>query len=223
VLYRTQLFKPDDIENVKKVQAGYKVQTLSAFLGKPAPPAPPSVDFVKPLSADQERTSLEFFNLLNFVLRFCPTHPSEKELLARFGKLGIGAGKHFDAERLSPGNRQAVEGGIADAWQALADFKEKEHETGKIVSGDVAGSRAYLKANYLYRMAAAVLGIYGNSKEEAMYPTYWVDSAGQKPDGANHRYTLRFAPGRLLPVNAFWSLTRYELPASLLYANALNR
>src|SRR5262245_63650934 len=29
VLYRTQLFKPEDIENVKKVQAGYKVQTLS--------------------------------------------------------------------------------------------------------------------------------------------------------------------------------------------------
>ena len=31
VLYRTQLFKPDDIDNVKKIQAGYKVQTLSEF------------------------------------------------------------------------------------------------------------------------------------------------------------------------------------------------
>ena len=31
-LYRTQLFNPGDIDNVKKVQAGYKVQTLSAFL-----------------------------------------------------------------------------------------------------------------------------------------------------------------------------------------------
>ena len=41
VLYRTQLFSPDDIENVKRIQAGYKVQPLSAFLGKPAPsPAP---------------------------------------------------------------------------------------------------------------------------------------------------------------------------------------
>src|ERR1700704_5722336 len=29
--YRTQLFDPGDIENVKKVQAGYKVQPLSAF------------------------------------------------------------------------------------------------------------------------------------------------------------------------------------------------
>ena len=32
-LYRTQLFDPADIDNVKKVQAGYKAQTLSAFLG----------------------------------------------------------------------------------------------------------------------------------------------------------------------------------------------
>jgi hypothetical protein len=71
-------------------------------------------------------------------------------------------------------------------------------------------------------MAAAVLGIYGNSKLEAMYPAYAVDDAKQKLDGSN-RYTLRFAPGQLPPVNAFWSLTMYELPASLLVANPLNR
>ena len=40
VLYRTQLFNPDDLDNVKKIQAGYKAQPLSAFLGQPAPPAP---------------------------------------------------------------------------------------------------------------------------------------------------------------------------------------
>ena len=63
---------------------------------------------------------------------------------------------------------------------------------------------AFLKNNYLYRMTAAVLGIYGNTKEEAMYPAYYVDADGKKLDGAN-RYTLRFAPGQLPPVNSFWS------------------
>ena len=51
---------------------------------------------------------------------------------------------------------------------------------------------------------------------------YAVDADGQKLDGAN-RYTLHFAPGQLPPVNAFWSLTMYELPASLLVANPINR
>ena len=37
VIYRTQLFDPNDIDNVKKIQAEYKVQPLSQFLGKPAP------------------------------------------------------------------------------------------------------------------------------------------------------------------------------------------
>ena len=91
-----------------------------------------------------------------------------------------------------------------------------------MTSGDVFGTREYLKNNYLYRMAAAAIGIYGNSKQEAMYPVYRVDADGQKLDGAN-RYTLHFAPGKLPPVNAFWSLTMYELPESLLVANPINR
>ena len=39
--YRTQLFRPDDLDNVKKVQAGYKAEPLSAFLGQPTPAAGP--------------------------------------------------------------------------------------------------------------------------------------------------------------------------------------
>ena len=92
----------------------------------------------------------------------------------------------------------------------------------EITSGDTFGTREYLKNNYLYRMAAAVLGIYGNSKQEAMYPVYTVDDHGKNLDGSG-RYTLRFAAGELPPVDAFWSLTMYQLPESLLVANPLNR
>ena len=45
-------------------------------------------------------------------------------------------------------------------------------------------------------MAGAALGIYGNSKEEAMYPVLAVDSKGEKLNGAN-RYTLHFPEGAL--------------------------
>jgi hypothetical protein len=219
--YRTQLFNPGDLDNVKKVQAGYKAQTLSAFLGTATPKAAPAIDFIKPLTPAQEKTSLQFFNVLNFVLGFCPTNPSETELMARFAKIGVGPGQIFDPGKLSPELKEAIEQGMADAWADFAGLK-KEFDEGKLTSGDVFGTREYLKNNYLFRMGAAVLGIYGNSKLEAMYPTYYVDEAKRKLDGAN-RYTLRFAPGQLPPVNAFWSLTMYEEPASLLVANPINR
>ena len=219
--YRTQLLNPGDIENVKKAQAGYKVQPLSAFLGQPAAKAAPGIDFIKPLTPAEEKTSPQFFNILNFVLQFCPTVPSEKALMTRFAKIGVGAGKTFDASKLSPEMTTAIEQGMADAWAALAGLK-KDVEEGKLSSGDVFGTRQYLKGNYLYRMGAAALGIYGNSKQEAMYPAYYVDATKQKLDGAN-RYTLRFAPGQLPPVNAFWSLTMYDEPQSLLVANPINR
>jgi hypothetical protein len=219
--FRTQLFNPADLDNVKKVQAGYNAQPLSQFLGKSAPPAAPKIDFIKPLTPDQERTSPEFFNILNFVLQLCPTNPSEKDLMAQFAKIGVGAGKTFDPSKLSPETKAAIEQGIADAWAGFGGLV-KQFDAGKVTSGDTFGTREYLKNNYLYRMGAAVMGIFGNSKQEAMYPVYGVDADGKKLNGAN-RYTLHFAPGQFPPVNAFWSLTMYELPASLLVANSINR
>jgi hypothetical protein len=220
-IYRVQLFEPNDIDNVKKVQAGFKVQPLSSFLGTPAPKPAPAIDFIKPLTPETQKTSLEFFNILNFVLGYCPTDPSEVELMQRFAKIGVGGGKTFDPSKLSPEMTKAIEEGRADALTEFAALLRKFDE-GKVTSAEVFGTREYLKNNYLYRMGAAVLGIYGNSKEDAVYPVYFVDEANQKLSGAN-KYALRFAPDQLPPVNAFWSLTMYELPRSLLVANPINR
>lgn len=221
-VYRTQLFDPSDLENVKKIQSGYKAEPLSAYLSKSTPKAAPAINFVKPLTPTEVKSSLEVFSQLNFLLQFCPTVLSEKALMSRFAKIGIGAGKAFDESKLSPELKKALEDGIADAWAEFGLLQKGEIASGKVTSGDLFGTRAYLKNNYLYRMTAAVLGIYGNSKAEAMYPFYMADSKGEKLDGAN-RYTIRFASNQLPPVNAFWSLTMYEMPQSLLVANPLNR
>ena len=52
--YRTQLFNPADMPNVVKVQAGYKVQPLSAYLKQPAPPAAPAINFPTDRQGDGE-------------------------------------------------------------------------------------------------------------------------------------------------------------------------
>jgi hypothetical protein len=222
ILIRTQLFAPADIEQVKKIQAGYKVEPLSRFVEALAPTSAPAIDFPRPPGAEEERTSLEFFNVLNFVLQFCPIHPSEQALRARFATLGIREGQPFDAASLAPGMRQAVQEGVTDAWKMYEETEEKKAQ-GEFGNQDLFGTREYLKNNYAYRMTAAVDGIYGNSKEEAAYMGWLTDAAGQRLDGSTGQYTVTFAPDQLPPVNAFWSVTMYRLPARLLVANPLNR
>ena len=221
VLYRTQLLSPGDLDNVKKIQAGYTVQPLSAFLNQPAPAAAPA-DFIAPLSRDEQKTSPKFFENLNYVLTFAPTMDSEKDLRARFAKLGIGADGDFNADKLSPETRAAVQDGMKDAWAQFDTLKSTKLDTGQVTSGDLFGTKEFLNGNYLYRMAGAVLGIWGNSKQEAMYPMLAVDSTGAPLTG-EHNYTVHFPAGQLPPVNAFWSLTMYKMPESLLSANPINR
>src|SRR6185437_2702097 len=118
------------------------------------------------------------------VLQFCPTHDSETELTARFHKLGIGPNGEFHIKALAPDRIEATRDGMADAWKAY-EAEGKKMATGEITSGDLFGTRDYLKNNYLHRMMGAVNGIYGNSKEEAIYPAYIADNKGNPLDGAN--------------------------------------
>lgn len=219
VVGRTQMFNPGDLENVQRIQSQYKVQTLSAFLGMPAPPPAPTPNWVKPVSPDEIKTSLEFFNVLNFVLQFCPAPESEKDLRARFAEIGIVPGKTFDVSALSPETKEAFQEGMTDGQKEI--YARRLATNGKM--DDLFGTRAFLKNDYVARATGAQMGIGANSKEEAQYPIYEEDSTGQELDGSKGKYTLHFAKGQFPPVKAFWSLTMYDLPQQLLVKNPINR
>jgi hypothetical protein len=219
VVGRTQLFNPDDLDNVKKIQAGYKVQTLSAYTGStPAPTAPP-VQWVKPIAPAAARTSLEFFNQLAFVLQFAPVNPSEAGLRNRLAQIGVVPGKRFDANALSPEQKAAFQAGMQDGQKAIDD--KRASLGGK--TDTLFGSREYLKNDYVARATGTQVGIGANSREEALYPVLDKDSTGQPLDGSQRRYVLRFPKGQLPPVNAFWSVTMYALPSQLLVKNPIDR
>jgi hypothetical protein len=91
-IYRTQLFDPGDIENVKSIQAKYELQPLSAFLGKPAPKAAPGIRFIEPLTRDELTKSPKIFQQINFVLQFCPRHPRRRSWRALRRSMSVGAG-----------------------------------------------------------------------------------------------------------------------------------
>jgi hypothetical protein len=220
LLFRTQLFNPTDLPNVRKIQAGYKAEPLSEFLAQAAPAAAPSVDWAKPV--DGMLTSPNLFPYVNFMLQFCPTNPSEKDLMDRFSKLNIGAGKTFDLAQFSPEVQKAITDGIADAGTDLGALM-KQINADQVSSSDMFGTRAFLKGNYLYRYAGAKLGLYGNSGEEAIYLAYFVDANHQPVDASKNNYTLQFPKGQLPPAHAFWSLTMYDGKSQFLVANPLKR
>jgi hypothetical protein len=56
---------------------------------------------------------------------------------------------------------------------------------------------------YLPRASAALVGLYGNSGEEAVYPAYFVDNEGDQLNAADHNYVMKFAGGELPPAKAF--------------------
>jgi hypothetical protein len=220
-LYRTQLFDAVDIDAVRRVQAGYKVQTLSAFLGGPSTSAAAPVQWPKPQADMLETPAL--FRYLNFLLTFCPTHPSETALMRNFAEIGVGPGLPFDETQLSDAMRASFLGGIEDGTATFLSFQKTHIDTHQLTSADFFGTRTHLKNNYLYRFSGARLGIYGNSGEEAEYVGAFVDAQGRPLDASRHNYVLRFAKGQLPPTDAFWSLTMYSGKDQFLVANPLKR
>jgi len=219
--YRTQLFNPADMPNVEKVQAGYKVQTLSSYLKQPAPAASPAIEWPK---IDKDLVKTEFFEYLDFALQFAPPADNEKEIRARLATIGVGPGKKFDFKQLSVEHKAAILLGMKDGSKRV---DEAVASAGKAVNGwqvsGLPGDSAHYNGDWLKRAAAAKAGIYGNSPEEAMYPFTRTDGSGQELDGSKHAYTLTFAKGQFPPVNAFWSVTMYDGKSQLLIKNPINR
>jgi hypothetical protein len=219
--YRTQLINAADMGNVVKIQEGYKVRTLSAYLHQPAPPVAPPVDFPK---INKEMVKTGFFEYLDFVLQFAPPGPEEKAIRAKLARIGVGAGKTFDFKDLSLAHKAAVALGMKDGEAKIERYLaagQKNINGWKI--GSLFGDRAFYNGNWLKRAAAAKGGIYGNDAIEAMYPMTKTLGDGDVLDGSKHNYTLTFPAGQLPPVNAFWSVTMYDGETQFLIKNPINR
>ena len=220
-IFRTQLFDPADMPNVVKVQEGYRAQPLSAFLGQPAPPPVPLPDF-PPFS--KELAEKNFFEFLDFALRFAPARPNEHWIREQLARIGVGPGKAFAFADLSLEDK-------AEVLLGLMEGKRQVDEAAKGVGtgvngwrvGSAFGDEQFFHGDWLLRAAAAQMGIYGNDAVEAMYPATRTDADGDPLDGSKANYTLTFPADGLPPVNAFWSVTMYDGKTQLLIRNPIDR
>lgn len=221
-IFRTQLFNADDMSNVMRVQAGYKVQSLSAFLGQPAPTAALKIDFIPATTGGIKDN---FYEYLDAALQYVPETAQNRDIRTKMATIGIGPGKTFDFKDLSPEHKAAVLLGMKAAADKVDEVVANggKNENGWNVGGLAGGDSAYYNGDWLKRAATSKGGIYANDPAEAMYPATRKDSSGTALDASKHNYTLTFPAGEMPPVNAFWSVTMYDGKTQLLIENPINR
>ena len=140
----------------------------------------------------------------------------------RLARAGIGPGR---TPSTATGLRgRALRAAAAAGPRALTAYTTAaRHAKGMLAGGWTVTPRdtARFGTDYLTRALVAQIGLGANTAQKALYPTADRDSRGRLLSGA-HDYVVRFAPGRLPPVRAFWSLTLYDARV-LFHDNPLQR
>ena len=220
-LYRTQLFSPDDIDNVRKIQAEYGVETLSKYLNRPPPRPAEAINFPK-ISDSLSRRN--FFEYLAFALQFAPAQFVEADIRNRLARIGVGPGRTFTFSDLSLKERlemtlgmregdRKIDRAIKDATVALGGWR--------VVA--FSGDGPFYNGNWMLRAARAKAAIYGDDPQEAVCLFTQTSADGEALDGSKRNYAITFPLGQLPPVDAFWSLTLYDGNTELLSKNPINR
>ena len=211
-LTRTQLLEPKDLANVKKVQKAYKLQPLSTYLGKPAPPAAPAIDW-KPWKEGSQATA-EFWDYVNFLLPLTTPNPQDKPVLDKMAKIGLGAAASKPGAEIQAAMAEGMK-------EALAEMKKAA--TGKVDPALFFRSRKDTNKDYEDRALGVMMGIFGNVKAVSVYFSVPKDEKGVIFDGSKHNYEITFTADQIPPVKNFWSWTMYKLPQRWLVDNPINR
>ncbi|MBC2641583.1 MULTISPECIES: DUF1254 domain-containing protein [unclassified Rhodococcus (in: high G+C Gram-positive bacteria)] len=131
------------------------------------------------------------------------------------------AGAEAGHRSLDTALKSGAGGTVVNGWQPMYhafDYNDDFFEVGTLDSPEwrIADRSRALGM----RAGAARAGLWGNHGYEAAYAPVYHDSDGNELSG-EHTYTLTFA--QTPPVDAFWSITMYDLPDFFLVDNPLDR
>ena len=219
---------PADLAAVRALQGALTLEpygTPMRAAGIPSPAAVPA--------------ELTFFEQLRTWMRAFPPSQADRAHQQRFAPLGLldpaspyadcppglaraliagaGTAKRRIETALSAGGLAPVVNGWTLTFH-IFDYNVDHLGLGTI--DDPAWKISDRSASYLVRTLAARAGLWGNHGYEAAYPMTYTDADGDQLDGHN-RYVLRFDQDP--PVDAFWSITMYDLPHFYLVANPIGR
>lgn len=216
-LTRTQVIGgANDLARVKEIQQSYRLQPLSAFMGTKAPPAAPKIEWPEWKEGDDTREA--YWGYVSFLLPLTTPHADDKATYEKLASIGLKSGARWDAKKLDPAIRQALQQGVEDAIEEM-----KKRSEGGIDAAKFFGTRDKVSTDYISRALGVYLGIFGNVPQVSVYLSMPTDADGKPLDGSQTSYTLTFAKGQVPPVKYFWSITMYNIPQRLLVENPIKR
>ena len=223
---------PEDLPRVQALQRQFALSHLDS--------APHRTGLPRPDAGVPE--ALRFFEQLRVWMADFPPSAEDQAYQDRFQPLGLleeGPSPYVPAgpdlvralteglargkARVEAAARPAPEAGreAPGAWDAnphLFDYNLDHFGVGTIDSPE--WKIADRETSYLVRAVAARTGLWGNHGYEAVYANTFRDSEGRTLNGA-HSYVLRFEEPP--PVDAFWSVTMYDVPDYYLVENPAGR
>jgi hypothetical protein len=212
----------EDYATVHALQDQCKLVPLSSYGKSYAPPpgtVDPSVDMKTAVREQVNRMdAVAYFTLLADLMKRNPPAAADAPELAKFAKIGLVAGKDFDASKLKADFAKRIPQVAND--RIMLQFKV--NKAVKDVNGWAFDTETGIYGtDYLNRALVTAIGLGANRVQDAVYPTSLKDAEDREYSGAN-KYVMHFPKGKLPPVSGFWSLTMYDADYFFV-ANPINR
>ena len=150
-----------------------------------------------------------FFGTMRRLMANNPPTPAEIPLFERFGAIGFVPGRSSTWAgwmRRQKGAGTCPQGRSGEDQNAPSRCPSLT-ENGWLVNRTGMGTYG---TDYPRRAYVALIGLGANLPQDAIYPMTKVDGEGKPLTGAS-RYVLHFGKGQTPPVNAFWSVTMYDM------------
>jgi hypothetical protein len=219
---------PADLAAVRALQRGLALEPFGAPTPATGLPVPATVP-----------DELAFFEQLRTWMQAFPPSAQDQDYQQRFTPLGLldpaspyahcppelaqalTVGQDVAKQRMETALKSSGLAPVVNGWRLtfhMFDYNLDHLGPGTI--DDPAWKMPDRHASYLARALAARGGLWGNHGYEAAYPMTYTDADGDQLDGHN-RYTLTLDQDP--PVDAFWSITMYDVPGFYLVANPIGR
>ena len=193
MIARTLVDGPQDLMAARAIQQGFEVRAPQPRNARP------------PVARDAPWDA--YFPALQELMAENPPPVTDNAFFEAIARLGLGPEEGFDRAAFTPEEAAEIAAGVATAQAMLGAPR-----TPRLLEGwsYPAANLGDYRQDYLTRAAVALAGLGALTCDEAMYMRAGAPEGGVVFQSRGlHR--LSFPPGREPPVNAFWSLSLYEV------------